>query len=237
MSTIVTYNRGAQGLPVAEGSTDSRVRLWEDFDGTTSKFTYSNGWGSVAGGGGVIANGTVTTVSLVKSAKFLGDLTTKDDSVSFVARAKFSGRATGAEVNELGFGFSTNSHAIGTDAALFGMEVHSHLAPANDAFACRVDTNANAAGDSGTLSGKIQSVKGLEDFDSEEFFTVGGVMTNIGTHYKAQFFINGVQVKEIRVPVASSGFTDGICLFYAYQPVVEATGAAVIDYMAADCPR
>jgi hypothetical protein len=236
MSTIVTYNKGAQGLPVAEGSTDSRVRLWEDFDGTTSKFTYANGWGAVAGGGGVIANGTVASASLVKSAKFLGDLTAKGDSVSFVARAKFNGRATGSAVNELGFGFSVNAQPVGSTDPLFGMEVHSHLSPDNDEFACRVDTD-DAAGDSGTQTGKIRLVKGLEDFDSEEFFTVGGVMINDGTHYRAQFFINGVQVKEIRVPVAGSGFTDGVCLFYAYQPVVEATGAASIDYMAADCPR
>jgi hypothetical protein len=196
----------------------------------------SGGWASVAGGGGVIANGVVTNASLLKSAKFVGDLTTTGDSVSFVVRAKFGGRATGSEVNELGFGFSTNAHPIGTNAQLFGMEVHSHLAPANDAFACRVDTNV-AAGDSGTVSAKIRTVKGLEDFDSEEYFTAGGVMMNEGTHYRAQFFINGIRVSEIRVPTAGGLFTDGVCLLYGYQPIVQATGAGYIDYLAGDAPR
>jgi len=236
MSTIVTYNRGAQGLPVAEGSTDSRLRFWEDFDGTTSQFTYTNGFAPIAGGGGVILNATVASATKAVTPKFVGDLTTTGDSVSFLARAKFLGRATGAEINELGFGFSTASQAVGTDAVLFGMEVHSHLLPANDAFACRVDTNV-AAGDSGTQSGKVQSVKGLEDFDSTEYFTVGGFMINEGSHYRAQFFVNGVQVKEIRVPTAGSGFTDGICLLYAHQPIVQTNGAAYVDYVAADCPR
>lgn len=236
MSTIVTYNRGAQGLPVAEASTDARLRFWEDFDGTTSKFSYANGFASVQGGGGAITNGTIASVTKAVTPKFVGDLRTKGDSISFLARTKFAGRAGSGVINEVGFGFSNAAQAVGTNAPLFGMEVHSHALGADDAFACRVDTN-NPAGDSGTQSGKIQLVKGLEDFDSTEYFTVGGVMINEGDHYKAQFFVNGVQVKELRVVTSSSGFVDGICLLYAHQPIVSTPGAVTIDYIAADCPR
>ena len=237
MSTIVTYNRGAQGLPVAGSSTDARLRVWEDFDGPTSKFALGAGMATAAGAGGVIVNGTVTSASTAKSPKFSGDLTTTGDSISFLARAKFTSRAASTVINKLGFGFSTDAQPVGTNAVLFGMEVHNHDAAADDAFSCRVDTNANAAGDSGTLSGKIQSVKGLEDFDSLAYFTVGGVLLNEGTNYRAQFFVNGVMVKETRVPTASSGFTGGVCMLYGYQPVVSAAGAATIDYIAGDTPR
>jgi hypothetical protein len=235
MSTIVTYNRGAQGLPVAGSSTDARLRVWEDFDGPTSKFTLV-GFATSFGAGGILLNGAPGTIATAKSPKFSGALTTKGDSISFLARAKFVGRAASDVVNELGFGFGVNASPVATNAVLFGMEVQNYDAAADDAFACRVDTNA-ATGDSGVLTGKIQSVKGLEDFDSLAYFTVGGILLNEGDNYRAQFFINGVLVKETRVITAGSGFADGICMLYAYQPVVSTVGSAYIDYIAGDTPR
>jgi hypothetical protein len=237
MSTIVTYNRGAQGLPVAGSSTDARLRVWEDFDGPTSKFTLV-GFSTSFGAGGILLNAAPTTAAATaKSPKFSGALTTKGDSISFLARAKFLGRAANNVVNELGFGFGVNASPVATNAVLFGMEVQNYDAAADDAFACRVDTNAATGGDSGVLAGKIQSVKGLESFDSLAYFTVGGILLNEGDNYRAQFFINGVLVKETRVLTASSGFTDGIGMLYAYQPVVTAVGSAYIDYIAGDTPR
>ena len=235
MSTIVTYNRGAQGLPVAGSSTDARLRVWEDFDGTTSKFDLV-GFSTFAGAGGIVLNAAPTAAATVKSPKFSGALTTKGDSISFLARAKFLNRSASTVINEIGFGFGVNASPVATNAVLFGMEVHNHDAAADDAFSCRVDTNA-ATGDSGLLSGKIQSVKGLEDFDSLAYFTVGGILLNEGDNYRAQFFINGVMVKETRVITAGSGFTGGICMLYGYQPVVTADGSAYIDYIAGDTPR
>ena len=238
MSTIVTYNRGAQGLPVAGSSTNARLRVWEDFDGPTSKFTLV-GFATSFGAGGVVLNSVAptTAAATAESPKFSGALTTKGDSISFLARAKFVGRAANNVVNELGFWFGASATPIATAAVRFGMEVQNYDTASEDEFACRVDTNANAAGDSGVLTGVIQSVKGLESFESTEYFTVGGILLNEGDTYRAQFFINGVLVKETRVLTASSGFTDGIGLLYAYQPIVSAVGSAYIDYIAGDTPR
>ena len=235
MSTIVTYNRGAQGLPVAGSSTDARLRVWEDFDGPTSKFTLVTGMATAAGAGGVIANTVNGTVSSATSPKFSGDLTTTGDSMSFLARAKFAGRATGSSINKLAFGFSTSAALVSANSVMFGAEVHSHAAAVNDAFEARVDTGG---ADSDVLTGKVQSVKGLEDFDSTAYFTVGGILLNEGDNYRAQFFINGVLIKETRVSTTTSGFTGGICALFGHQPAVQATvGLATIDYIAGDTPR
>lgn len=237
MSTIVTYNRGAQGLPVAGSSTDARLRVWEDFTGNTvtTIVAAANGWVLDDGGGGRIKNGTVGNVTNGITKLVSPDMLTVGDEMSFVVRAKFTGART-AGIEEFAFGFGQASGLATALSHVFAMEVHTHAASADDAYTVRVDDNIN---DSGPLSGKIPLIAGLEDFDPFAFFTAGAVLRNEGSHYLARFFINGVQVRETRIvdAGATSEFTDGRMGFFLAQPVVAAGGAAIVDYIAFDTGR
>jgi len=234
MSTIVTYNRGAQGLPVAGGSTDSRIRVWEDFDGPTTKFTLSN-YAVGAGAGGVLKNGDHSGVNSATGAAISGDMR-EEGSASFLVRVKFAGTAAGNAENEFACGFAVAAARAQSITLGLAIEVVAKAEPKDATFAARVDTGTNAG--VGDADGKISLVKGLENFDPAEYFTLGGVMRHEGDFYVAKFFVNGIEVAEKRVTTNGSLLIGGACGLFALQPAVaDNVGDADVDYIAGDFPR
>lgn len=226
MSTIVTYNRGAQGPPTLADT--NKVVIFEDFNGVAqSTFTASDF---------TIAGGVITNSDGADNSTLLGAMVTPEfadgEEISFLFRAKLTVHNADTEFD---CGYADAAGPASGASHSFAMALACGASAAADVVTCYLDD------DNGTRSEKaitLSAVVGLENWDPTQYFLFGGTLKRDGEKYVAKYYVDGVLIAKIidDVPSPITGhFTAQRMGLFATQAA--GTGLASIDYAYAELPR
>lgn len=187
MSTIVTYNRGAQGAPFAQSS-------FGDFSGAASfstdfvvdpGFTVS-GFGLIADRrGGVFGNNAGGSTSTFLGPLFLFAATSGKE-FSWAMRARLGGRNTG-DIATLGVSDAASAD-VTTGNANMSFKVTQGSTAATDVIQISLDDGV----DSGLVT-----ITNPAGYDSEVYSVFSGHAKYDGTKTTFTWFIDGAQVHQI----------------------------------------
>ena len=207
MSTIVTYNRGAQGLPNFDSANDA------DYVGKTFEFIGEGTAGfavvdftAQAVDGGSIVNSTVGTVStFISNGEVFADLA-EGKSFAYLVRAKIGTRANG-DVISLGIAEDIANPISGT-ATHIGFEVGCGTTSALDSVKiCYEDATSGSDMAVTYVSGQVDA---LIDFDVEQYHDFGFVAKRSGGLTTVDYYVDG-KLLGSRSPV-STVFNDELFL-------------------------
>lgn len=220
MSTIVTYNRGAQGAPLSQSSLG-------DFSGAASfstDFLVSPGWtatdfGQVVGAGGVYGNTDASDASSFIGPAFC--YANADNSeFSFAIRAKLSVRTNGDVAS---FGLASAVSGV-LDAETENISFKVTQAAAVDAITISIDD--------GTTNFAVALDANPVGYDSTEYHVYGAHVAFDGTKTTVRWFIDG---DEVYKKTSTGKFAPQEAMGLAgYQPAGE-TSLLYLDWAGAAC--
>ncbi len=219
MSTIVTYNRGAQGAPLSQSS-------FGDFSGAASfstDFLVSPGWtasdfGQVAGAGGVYGNTDGSDASSFIGPAFC--YANSDNSeFSFAIRAKLSARTAGDVAT---FGLASSAGGA-LDAVAQNVCFKLTQAATVDAITVSIDD--------GTTNITPTLAANPAGYDSTEYHVYGAHAAWDGNKTTVRWFIDG---NEVFKKTSTGKFTPQEAMGLAgYQG--EETSLLYLDWAGAAC--
>ena len=226
MSTIVTYNRGAQGPPTLADT--NKVVIFEDFNGVAQS-TFTAAGFIVAGG--VAANSDGSTASTLIGSMVTPEFADNEE-ISFLFRTKFTAHASDSEFD---CGYADEAVTAQAASHSFAMALACGTNPEDDVVTCHLD---DANGDPSKKAVTLSAVAGLENWDPTVFFMFGGTLKRDGDKYVAKYYVDGILIAKIidDVPDPTAGhFTTQRMGLFATQAA--GTALASIDYAYGELPR